>query len=151
MAGRTFGPGWLAGSLPGTAAVHDAQTGFFWDDRVMRLRVLIVDDHPEFRAAAAELLEEEGFAVVGGAPDAGRRSRRRDACVRMSFCSTSSCRARTVSLSQSCSLRCPTRRRSFSSRAGTRRRTARAWQRRRRDGFIAKRELSGAALAALVA
>src|SRR5207247_7984293 len=32
--------------------------------------VLIVDDHPGFRAAARELLEAEGFAVVGEARDA---------------------------------------------------------------------------------
>lgn len=35
----------------------------------MRPRVLIVDDHPEFRAAARVLLESEGFAVVGEAGD----------------------------------------------------------------------------------
>jgi DNA-binding NarL/FixJ family response regulator len=32
--------------------------------------VLIVDDHAEFRASAAELLEAEGFDVVGVAADA---------------------------------------------------------------------------------
>jgi DNA-binding NarL/FixJ family response regulator len=31
--------------------------------------VLIVDDHGDFRASAAELLGAAGFAVVGGAPD----------------------------------------------------------------------------------
>ena len=35
----------------------------------MRTTVLIVDDHDEFRASASALLEAEGFAVVGGAAD----------------------------------------------------------------------------------
>jgi DNA-binding NarL/FixJ family response regulator len=35
----------------------------------VRLTVLIVDDHDEFRAAARALLEAEGFAVVGEAAD----------------------------------------------------------------------------------
>jgi DNA-binding NarL/FixJ family response regulator len=39
------------------------------DDCAMRRSVLIVDDHPEFRRAARELLEAEGFDVVGEAAD----------------------------------------------------------------------------------
>ena len=35
----------------------------------MARRVLIVDDHPSFRAAARLLLEHEGFEVVGEAED----------------------------------------------------------------------------------
>ena len=35
----------------------------------MPLRVLIVDDHPSFRAAARMVLENEGFVVVGEAGD----------------------------------------------------------------------------------
>src|SRR3712207_5207644 len=35
----------------------------------MRRRVLIVDDHPSFRATARLLLELEGYEVVGEAPD----------------------------------------------------------------------------------
>jgi DNA-binding NarL/FixJ family response regulator len=35
----------------------------------MSLSVLIVDDHPSFRASARMLLESEGFRVVGEAPD----------------------------------------------------------------------------------
>jgi two-component system response regulator EvgA len=35
----------------------------------MAARVLIVDDHPIFRAAARQLLEVEGFDVVGEAAD----------------------------------------------------------------------------------
>lgn len=38
----------------------------------MRPTVLIVDDHADFRASASELLEAEGFDVVGAAADAGR-------------------------------------------------------------------------------
>jgi DNA-binding NarL/FixJ family response regulator len=33
--------------------------------------VLIVDDHPSFRASARSLLEEEGYEVVGEAEDGG--------------------------------------------------------------------------------
>jgi DNA-binding NarL/FixJ family response regulator len=35
----------------------------------MAMRVLIVDDHPSFRAFARRLLEAGGFAVVGEAED----------------------------------------------------------------------------------
>jgi DNA-binding NarL/FixJ family response regulator len=35
----------------------------------MPQRILIVDDHPSFRATARLLLESEGFEVVGEAPD----------------------------------------------------------------------------------
>jgi DNA-binding NarL/FixJ family response regulator len=35
----------------------------------MTVSVLIVDDHPSFRATARLLLESEGFAVVGEAAD----------------------------------------------------------------------------------
>ncbi len=35
----------------------------------MRARVLIVDDHDDFRASASALLEAEGFTVVGGVAD----------------------------------------------------------------------------------
>jgi DNA-binding NarL/FixJ family response regulator len=35
----------------------------------MRTTVLIVDDHDDFRASASALLEAEGFAVVGSAAD----------------------------------------------------------------------------------
>ena len=34
-----------------------------------RIRVLIVDDHPSFRASARRLLEAEGFDVIGEAVD----------------------------------------------------------------------------------
>jgi DNA-binding NarL/FixJ family response regulator len=35
----------------------------------MALTVLIVDDHPSFRASARVLLEAEGFDVIGEAAD----------------------------------------------------------------------------------
>jgi DNA-binding NarL/FixJ family response regulator len=38
--------------------------------RAVRPTVLIVDDHDAFRASARELLEAEGFTVVGEAADA---------------------------------------------------------------------------------
>jgi DNA-binding NarL/FixJ family response regulator len=37
----------------------------------MRSTVLIVDDHEDFRSSAAALLEAEGFTVVGGVADGG--------------------------------------------------------------------------------
>ena len=39
------------------------------DDDVVPRTVLIVDDHPSFRATARALLEAEGFSVVGEAAD----------------------------------------------------------------------------------
>ena len=38
----------------------------------MRPTVLIVDDHAEFRESASELLVAEGFDVIGAADDAAR-------------------------------------------------------------------------------
>ena len=38
-----------------------------WDDPLVPIRVLIVDDHPDFRAIARELLEEAGYVVAGEA------------------------------------------------------------------------------------
>lgn len=46
------------------------------DDGRMALRVLIVDDHPGFRARARALLESEGFEVVGEAGDGATGVRR---------------------------------------------------------------------------
>lgn len=40
-----------------------------WDDWRVRPTVLIVDDHDGFRESARALLEAEGFAVVGDAAD----------------------------------------------------------------------------------
>jgi DNA-binding NarL/FixJ family response regulator len=43
--------------------------GAFCDDALMGRTVLIVDDHPSFRASARAMLESEGFDVVGEAED----------------------------------------------------------------------------------
>jgi DNA-binding NarL/FixJ family response regulator len=40
-----------------------------WDDFLIATTVLIVDDHPAFRASARRMLEDEGFDVVGEAAD----------------------------------------------------------------------------------
>jgi DNA-binding NarL/FixJ family response regulator len=45
------------------------------DDGRMALRVLIVDDHPGFRARARALLESEGFEVVGEAGSGAEATR----------------------------------------------------------------------------
>jgi CheY-like chemotaxis protein len=50
-------------------AGHSARAGRSCDDHGMRRTVLIVDDHDDFRQAAADLLASEGFDVVGGAAD----------------------------------------------------------------------------------
>jgi len=50
-------------------AGHNAAGGEFCDDRGVRLTVLIVDDHDGFRESARALLEAEGFAVVGDTAD----------------------------------------------------------------------------------
>jgi DNA-binding NarL/FixJ family response regulator len=49
---------------------HNAAGQRIWDDQRVRTTVLIVDDHDGFRDSARALLEAEGFAVVGGAADA---------------------------------------------------------------------------------
>jgi CheY-like chemotaxis protein len=41
----------------------------FCEDRPVRPSVLIVDDQPDFREAATELLDAEGFDVVGAVED----------------------------------------------------------------------------------
>lgn len=49
-----------------------SRTGFLTvsdDDIPVTITVLIVDDHPTFRATARMLLEAEGYDVVGEAPD----------------------------------------------------------------------------------
>jgi CheY-like chemotaxis protein len=57
---------------PGLRLAPMRQRGKFWHDRpLMRPTVLIVDDHGAFRASATALLEAEGFAVVGEAADGG--------------------------------------------------------------------------------
>jgi DNA-binding NarL/FixJ family response regulator len=50
-------------------AGRDAVVPQLWNDPLMRARVLIVDDHDDFRASASALLAAEGFTVVGGVAD----------------------------------------------------------------------------------
>jgi CheY-like chemotaxis protein len=75
---RCRGETWLATVLAagqhgsGPVASTDAGLARVCQDRRVRPTVLIVDDHAEFRASAAELLEAEGFDVVGAAADGAR-------------------------------------------------------------------------------
>jgi DNA-binding NarL/FixJ family response regulator len=39
------------------------------DNRLVPTSILIVDDHPSFRASARRMLEADGYAVVGEAED----------------------------------------------------------------------------------
>lgn len=57
---------------PGEACVACTDAGHLGvcQDRRVRPTVLIVDDHPAFRVSAVELLEADGFEVVGVAADA---------------------------------------------------------------------------------
>jgi DNA-binding NarL/FixJ family response regulator len=48
-------------------AAHDGGASAVCDDRGVRPTVLLVDDHADFRASARVLLEAEGFPVVGEA------------------------------------------------------------------------------------
>jgi CheY-like chemotaxis protein len=66
--------GWatvLGCCLHGIAPVASTDAGrtCLCQDRRVRPTVLIVDDHADFRASAAELLQSEGFDVVGSAGD----------------------------------------------------------------------------------
>jgi DNA-binding NarL/FixJ family response regulator len=117
----------------------------------MRKRVLIVDDHAEFRASASALLEAEGFSVVGEAADgttalAAAARLQPDVVlldVQLPDLDGFSVADRLAATPE------PPRVVLISSRDeqayGERLGTTRA------RGFIAKRELSGASLAALVA
>jgi DNA-binding NarL/FixJ family response regulator len=51
------------------AASNSASGRELCDDPPMRLTVVIVDDHPQFRESASALLQTEGFAVIGVAAD----------------------------------------------------------------------------------
>jgi len=53
-----------------SAAGHNVLRTSVCDDQRVRPSVLIVDDHADFREAASALLETEGFTVVGAAADA---------------------------------------------------------------------------------
>jgi CheY-like chemotaxis protein len=51
------------------AAGHNAIAEALWEDRPVPLRVLLVDDHAAFRAAATALLERDGIAVLPAVAD----------------------------------------------------------------------------------
>jgi CheY-like chemotaxis protein len=63
-----IGPSLGSPSL-GIGATHNATAASVCDHRRMRPSVLIVDDHEDFRRSARALLQAEGFAVVGEAGD----------------------------------------------------------------------------------
>jgi len=129
---------------------HNAAKVDLCDDRCMRPTVLIVDDHDGFRESARALLEAEGFAVVGDAADgasalAAVRQLRPDVVlldVQLPDLDGFAVAERLAGLGE------PPRVVLTSSRDaasyGPRLDAARAC------GFLAKRELSGASLAALV-
>ena len=52
-----------------SAVLRTAPRRAVCDDQPVRGSVLIVDDHPSFRASARAVLESEGFEVVGEAGD----------------------------------------------------------------------------------
>lgn len=132
-------------------ATHNALARRLCDDQWVRTTVLIVDDHPDFRASASSLLEAEGFDVVGGVADGAS-----------ALAAVESMRPEVVLLDvqlpdldgfevaeRLAAAPDPPRVVLISSREaaayGPRLATAPA------RGFLAKRELSGASLAALVA
>jgi CheY-like chemotaxis protein len=122
----------------------------FWHDRPMRPTVLIVDDHGAFRASATALLEAEGFAVVGEAADGGgaiAQAERLQPQIVLLDIQLPDLDGFAVAEHLS-TVRDPPRVVLISSRDasvyGARLRAASAL------GFIAKRELSGQALAALM-
>ena len=133
------------------AAGNNAVALGLCDDQRMRTTVLIVDDHDDFRESARALLEAEGFAVVGGAADglaafAAVERLRPDVVlldVQLPDLDGIAVAERLAAASD------PPRVVLISSRDpaayGPRLQAAPAL------GFLAKRELSGAALAALVA
>jgi DNA-binding NarL/FixJ family response regulator len=125
----------------------DAAARRFWEHRHVHRTVVIVDDHAEFRAAARALLESEGFDIVGEAADAAE-----------AVAVVARLRPQVVLLD----IQLPDRDGfAVAKELGegldvvlTSSRDARAYGRRLEAasvrGFIAKRELSGRALAALV-
>ena len=56
------------GTLRG-AVIRMAKRALMGDNRLMANTVLIVDDHPSFRASARRMLIADGFEVVGEAED----------------------------------------------------------------------------------
>jgi CheY-like chemotaxis protein len=64
-----FDPGVSGVFTTGIRASHNVACGRPCDDREVRVSVLIVDDHEEFRNSARALLQADGYAVVGEARD----------------------------------------------------------------------------------
>ena len=134
----------------GVSAGHSATFADLCDDRCVRPTVLIVDDHDGFRESARALLDAEGFAVVGDAADgaaalAAVRQLRPDVVlldIRLPDLDGFAVAERLAALPE------PPRVVLISSR------DAAAYGPRldatSACGFLAKRELSGASLAALV-
>lgn len=58
---RLSAPNGVAARTPAAAVVED--------NRAVSASVLIVDDHPSFRASARRMLEASGYSVVGEAAD----------------------------------------------------------------------------------
>lgn len=62
----------VVGSFPEVAKfreIQDVHAAALWDDDAMQTTALIVDDHPSFRRFARRLLESAGYVVVGDAKD----------------------------------------------------------------------------------
>jgi DNA-binding NarL/FixJ family response regulator len=135
---------------PGITASSDALVDRLCDDLGVRTTVLIVDDHEPFRDSASALLGAEGFEVVGGVGDGAAAlaavERLRPEVVLLDVqlpdLDGFAVAERLAAMSS------PPRVVLISSRDasayGPRVRAAAA------RGFLAKRELSGASLAALV-
>ena len=64
-----MGPCLHGDRIADVGAGHNASDWDICDDLGVRPTVLIVDDHDGFRESARALLEAEGFTVVGCAPD----------------------------------------------------------------------------------
>jgi DNA-binding NarL/FixJ family response regulator len=128
-------------------ASTDAAAQGFCEHRHVRPTVVIVDDHAEFRAAARAVLEAEGFDVVGEAAD-GREAVAVAARLRPQIVLLD------IQLPDGDGFAVAEELGEGAQVVLTSSRDARAYGRRlqsaRVRGFIAKRDLSGRALAALV-
>ena len=116
------------------------------DDDRMCPSVLIVDDHPGFRARARALLESEGFEVVGEAGDGaiGRALRAAELAPDVVPAGRAAARHRRVRGGVADHRGRRRRSRWCSRRAATAATSARWWRACGARGFIPKAELSGA-------
>lgn len=62
-------PGWPGGDARGG---HSAGAGAGCDDWLVSMSVLVVDDHGDFRRSSRALLEADGLRLVGEAADAAQ-------------------------------------------------------------------------------